>query len=73
MEIDNKIINFYKNDINLLEEKILSYISKFELFLKSKSEYYVFINAVNEKFELMSEKIELEIEQFIINIENVRR
>ena len=61
MEIDNKIINFYKNDINLLEEKILSYISKFELFLKSKSEYYVFINEVNEKFEFMSEKIELEI------------
>tara|TARA_Y100000385_G_C12800179_1_gene511489 strand:+ start:28 stop:411 length:384 start_codon:yes stop_codon:yes gene_type:complete len=70
MEGDKKIINFHNDDLNILKNKINLYINKFELLLKSKIEYSIFICKVHEEFEFMSEMIDLEITQFLDKIED---
>ena len=70
MEKDDKILNFHNNDLSILESKIHMYINKFELFLKSKTDYNTFILKVHEEFEFMSEMIDLELAQFINKIED---
>jgi len=70
MEGDTEIFNFHNEDLNILEKKINNYINKFELLLKSKIEYDVFICKVPEEFEFMSEMIDLEITKFIDKIED---
>lgn len=70
MEVDTDIFNFHNDDLNILEKKINLYINKFELLLKSKIEFSIFICKVHEEFEFMSEMIDLVITQFIDIIEN---
>tara|TARA_B100001093_G_scaffold390799_1_gene377171 strand:- start:1086 stop:1469 length:384 start_codon:yes stop_codon:yes gene_type:complete len=70
MEGDEQIINFYNDDLNILENKINLYINKFELLLKSKIEYSIFICKVHEEFEFMGEMIDLVITQFTDKIED---